>query len=239
MNLKHFTITLFIIFSSLTNIVNAKSIKFNSSTYEGEVKSKGCCKGIAHGVGIFTFSDGSRYEGEVSRNRIHGIGIYTDAQGRVFEGKFTYGKIKKRIDINSREIIKLNPLTGVLNYFEKKGVGSTADLWFEAKPKTVNIQEIETLKELDIFDTPTIFSADYGDEEKIKEILNLKNLKISIENSRTATIEKNQRTIYEYTSEGQKSLNAAKVSVKGSMGSGSSSDTSSSGNSGSTGPGGC
>ena len=223
---KILSVVIFLAFLSLINNVNAESIKFNSSTYEGELKSRGCCKGIAHGVGIFTFSDGSKYEGEVSRNRIHGVGIYTDAQGRVFEGKFTYGKIMKRIDINSREIIKLNPLTGVLNYFEKKGVGSTADLWFEAKPKTVNVEEIKNLKELDLHDTPTIFSSDYGDEEKLKEILYLKNLKISIENSRTASIKKNQRTIYEYTPEGQRSLNAAKMSLSGT------SSTNSSGHSG-------
>ena len=49
--LKLFTITFFIIFSSLTGITYAESLKFDASTYEGEVK-----KGNAHGVGIFAFS---------------------------------------------------------------------------------------------------------------------------------------------------------------------------------------
>ena len=60
---KLFTIVLFIIFSSLTSITYAESLKFDASTYEGEVK-----KGKAHGVGIFTFSDGSTYEGKVKSN---------------------------------------------------------------------------------------------------------------------------------------------------------------------------
>ena len=51
-NFKHFTITLFIIFSSLTGITYAETLKFSSSTYEGEVK-----KGKAYGLGIITFSD--------------------------------------------------------------------------------------------------------------------------------------------------------------------------------------
>ena len=91
--LKLFTIAVFIIFSSLTGITYAESLKFAASTYEGEVK-----KGKAHGVGIFTFSDGSTYEGKVSKNRIHGKGKYIDAQGKVYEGKFRYGSFKTKID---------------------------------------------------------------------------------------------------------------------------------------------
>ncbi len=55
---KILTIALIITFSNLTGLVNAKTFKFESSSYEGESK-----KGKAHGVGIFTFSDGSKYEG--------------------------------------------------------------------------------------------------------------------------------------------------------------------------------
>ena len=69
--LKLFTITFFMIFSSLTCITYAESLKFDSSTYEGEIK-----KGKAYGIGVITFSDGSKYEGKVSKNRIHGKGKY-------------------------------------------------------------------------------------------------------------------------------------------------------------------
>ena len=54
--LKLLPITLFILFSSLTNITYAESLTFAAATYEGDVK-----KGKAHGVGVFTFSDGSTY----------------------------------------------------------------------------------------------------------------------------------------------------------------------------------
>lgn len=206
---KILTIALIITFSNLTGLVNAKTFKFESSSYEGESK-----KGKAHGVGIFTFSDGSKYEGKVSKNRIHGMGIYTDSQGRVFEGKFRYGKITNIIDIKNREVIKLNPLTGVLNYFETKGSGNTANMWFESTPKTISTKKkILPIKELDIFDTPDVFSSDYGDEEKLKEILSLKNLNISIENDRIAGDKKNQKTVYEHTSKGQNDLKAAEASI--------------------------
>ncbi len=99
---KLFTIVLFIIFSSLTSITYAESLKFDASTYEGEVK-----KGKAHGVGIFTFSDGSTYEGKVKSNKIHGKGKYTDAQGKVYEGKFKYGAFIIKIDKKTRDVIKL------------------------------------------------------------------------------------------------------------------------------------
>lgn len=226
---KILTIALIITFSNLTGLVNAKTFKFESSSYEGESK-----KGKAHGVGIFTFSDGSKYEGKVSKNRIHGMGIYTDSQGRVFEGKFRYGKITNIIDIKNREVIKLNPLTGVLNYFETKGSGNTANMWFESTPKTISTKKkILPIKELDIFDTPDVFSSDYGDEEKLKEILSLKNLNISIENDRIAGDKKNQKTVYEHTSKGQNDLKAAEASIgsnkENNSGSGSDSDSMASG----------
>ena len=134
---KLFTITLFIIFSSLTSITYAESLKFDASTYEGEVK-----KGKAHGVGIFTFSDGSTYEGKVSKNRIHGKGKYTDAQGKVYEGKFRYGSFKTKIDNKTREVIKLKPKTGIESGAEIKGTGAASTKWFEAEKNSSGTYEL-------------------------------------------------------------------------------------------------
>jgi hypothetical protein len=130
-------ITFFIIFSSLTGISYAESLKFDSSNYEGEVK-----KGKAHGVGIFTFSDGSTYEGKVSKNRIHGMGKYTDSKGKVYEGKFSYGKIKIKIDKKTRDIVKIKPKTGFETYAEMKGTGATSTKWFEAAQNSSGTYEM-------------------------------------------------------------------------------------------------
>ena len=126
--LKLFLIPLFLIFSSLTGITYAESLKFDASTYEGEVK-----KGKAHGVGVFTFSDGSTYEGKVKRNKINGKGKYTDAQGKVYEGKFSYGSFKTKIDRKTRDVIKLKPKTGIESNAEIKGKGAASSKWFEAE----------------------------------------------------------------------------------------------------------
>jgi hypothetical protein len=56
-------------------------------------------------VGIFTFLDGSTYEGKVKKNKIHGKGKYTDSQGKVYEGKFRYGTIKIKIDKKTRDVL--------------------------------------------------------------------------------------------------------------------------------------
>ncbi len=136
---KIFTITLFVIFSSLTSITYAESLKFAASTYEGEVK-----KGKAHGVGVFTFSDGSTYEGKVSKNRIHGKGKYIDAQGKVYEGKFRYGTIKIKIDKKTRDIVKIKPKTGFETYSEVKGTGNTSNAWFEAAKNSSGTYEMTT-----------------------------------------------------------------------------------------------
>ena len=135
--LKLFTITFFMIFSSLTCITYAESLKFDSSTYEGEVK-----KGKAHGVGIFTFSDGSTYEGKVKNNKIHGKGKYTDAQGKVYEGKFSYGSFKTKIDNKTRDVIKLKPKTGIEGGAEIKGTGTASTKWFAAEKNSSGVYEM-------------------------------------------------------------------------------------------------
>jgi len=137
--LKFFTIAVFIIFSSLTGITYAESLKFAASTYEGEVK-----KGKAHGVGIFTFSDGSTYEGKVKNNKIHGKGKYTDAQGKVYEGKFSYGSFKTKIDKKTRDVIKLKPKTGIEALSEIKGTGAASTKWFEAEKNSSGTYELTT-----------------------------------------------------------------------------------------------
>ncbi|MDA9105427.1 hypothetical protein N9J78_02500 [Candidatus Pelagibacter sp.] len=134
---KLFTIAVFIIFSSLTGITYAESLKFAASTYEGEVK-----KGKAHGVGIFTFSDGSTYEGKVKSNKIHGKGKYTDAQGKVYEGKFSYGSFKTKIDGKTRDVIKLKPKTGIEALSEIKGTGAASTKWFEAEKNSSGTYEL-------------------------------------------------------------------------------------------------
>ena len=134
---KILTITLFLIFSSLTGITYAESLKFDSSTYEGEVK-----KGKAYGIGIITFSDGSKYEGKVKKNKIHGKGKYTDSNNNVFEGKFRRGKFRNKIDKKTREIIVLNVESGKSSYFEIKGKGKAGSKWFEAEKTSSGAYEL-------------------------------------------------------------------------------------------------
>ena len=134
---KLLIITLFVVFSSLTGITYAESLKFAESTYEGEVK-----KGKAHGVGIFTFSDGSIYQGKVSKNRIHGIGKYTDAKGKVFDGKFKYGTLRLKIDKKTRDVVKLRPKIGAVSITEMKGKSAASGKWFEAKKNSSGTYEL-------------------------------------------------------------------------------------------------
>ena len=115
----------------------ANSLKFNEATYLGEVK-----KGKAHGVGVFTFSDGSIYEGNVSKNRIRGEGKYTDSQGNVYEGKFKNGTLRIKVDKKIREIIKLRPKTGVQMYAEIKGTGVVSSKWFRAEKNSSGTYEL-------------------------------------------------------------------------------------------------
>ena len=134
---KIIPITLLILFSSLTSITYAETLKFAAATYEGEVK-----KGKAHGIGVFTFSDGSKYEGKVSKNRIHGKGKYTSSQGKVYEGKFKYGALKSKIDKKTRNVIKIKPKTGSETFVEMKGTGSVSSKWFKAEKNSSGNYEL-------------------------------------------------------------------------------------------------
>ncbi len=193
---------------------SAEVIKFSSSTYTGEIK-----KGKAHGSGIMTFADGTKYIGQFKKNIIHGKGTYIDKDGNAISGKWKYGKITNKIDADTRKVVKLNRLTGSVNYFEKKGSGDVANLWFEAVPKVNNTEETQdkilTGVELDIFDTPSVFSDDYGNEEKLKEILDAKKENIltenfqSSENNQSSKITKNIKTVYVFSEKGQKNQQQA------------------------------
>ncbi len=123
----------------------AETLKFAAATYEGEVK-----KGKAHGIGVFTFSDGSTYEGKVSKNRIHGKGKYIDSQGKVYEGKFKYGTLKSKIDKKTRDVIKIKPKTGFETYTEMKGSGSVSNQWFEVEKNSSGTYELTAKGKLEM-----------------------------------------------------------------------------------------
>ena len=60
----------------------------DGTKYEGKFS-----EGYFDGCGVLTFADGSKYEGEFSKGKYNGYGIYTRLDGMVFEGKFQEGKV--------------------------------------------------------------------------------------------------------------------------------------------------
>ena len=191
---------LLICFLLFTTSAFSEILKFGNATYNGGVK-----KGKAHGVGVFTFADGTKYQGKFSKNRFHGNGKYIDSKGNVFDGKWKYGKLYNKIDFKTREVVKLSFATGKSNFIQIRGTGNAAQHWFEAKPiEVANTAEIEPLKELDFFDQPSIFSPAYGDEKKIQEILDRKNVEIELKNDKTGQLKQNLKTIYVLTAKGER-----------------------------------
>ena len=93
-------------------------------------------------MGIFTFSDGSTYEGKVKSNKIHGKGKYIDAQGKVYEGKFKYGAFITKIDNKTRDVIKLKPKTGIEGGAEIKCTGTASTKWFAAEKNSSGTYEL-------------------------------------------------------------------------------------------------
>ena len=206
-------------------------LKFSSSTYKGELKN-----GKAHGLGTMTFSDGTKYVGQFKKNIIHGNGKYTDQDGNIISGKWTHGKFYNKIDFRNREVIKLNIFNDKKKYFQTRGTGNASNLWFEAEPKFVKIEEVKLGLdvELDIFDLPSAFSPDYGDEEKIKELLAAKKTKMlneMHEPSEQSGVGKKKMRIFVITEKGEKNLKSAKSAINNTTGQ--------HGSSGSMGAGGC
>ena len=128
---KILTITLFIIFSNLTSITYAETIKFSVGSWEGGAK-----KGKAHGKGILTFNNGLIFEGKMKKNKIHGVGKLTTPDDKVYEGKWKYGNLYIKLDKKTRKVIELGTKG---RYFwerhEVRGKDAVYSQWFPAEEK--------------------------------------------------------------------------------------------------------
>lgn len=65
--------------------------KFVKSKYEGDQ-----VEGLSHGLGVYTFPDGSRYEGEFSKGNFHGQGKIVYPNGNCVEGTWNEGVLTQR-----------------------------------------------------------------------------------------------------------------------------------------------
>ena len=183
-------------------------LKFGSATYIGTIKG-----GKAHGEGVFMFPDGTKYEGKFKRNMFHGEGTFIDPNGNSHEGNWKYNKLKSQIDNNTREVIQLSKALGKSEFFEIRGSGQLTNKWFEAEMTQVNVKKTEISKELDIFDLPSVFSEDYGDESKIQEILDNKNAQIISQNEKTSKDISNMQTVFVLTAKGEQDMQSEKKAV--------------------------
>jgi hypothetical protein len=80
-------VVLFVSYKAIIRVYNCcfvRTHKFENGTYVGkmDIRGKRC------GKGIYTFSNGDRYEGEFSENEFSGEGIYYFADESVYEGEF-------------------------------------------------------------------------------------------------------------------------------------------------------
>ena len=99
---------------------------------------------------------------------------------------------------------------GKSEFYEIRGDGQLKHKWFEAKLSTTNSKEIPPITELDIFDLPSVFSKDYGDEEKIKELLDIKNSLIASQNVEASKKEENIETVFVLTEKGKQDFQIQK-----------------------------
>ncbi|WP_019680043.1 hypothetical protein, partial [Ruminococcus flavefaciens] len=61
-----------------------RTLKFDNGTYIGEVDFNG----KIHGKGVFTYTNGNKYEGSFKEGVKHGRGVFTWADGNVYEGEY-------------------------------------------------------------------------------------------------------------------------------------------------------
>jgi len=76
-----------LVLSSCRSTRNA-TVDFADGRYEGMVDESG----RKHGVGVYVWLDGSRYEGEFHTDERHGRGRFTWASGEVYEGEYLEGE---------------------------------------------------------------------------------------------------------------------------------------------------
>ena len=61
-----------------------RTLKFDNGTYVGEVDFNG----KIHGKGVFTYTNGNKYEGSFKEGLKHGKGVFTWADGNVYDGEY-------------------------------------------------------------------------------------------------------------------------------------------------------
>ncbi len=130
-------------------------------------------------VGTLNFGS-AIYQGDIKKGKAHGYGVFKFSDGTQYKGTF-----------------KRNMFHGSGVYLDKEG---------NAEISEENTAEVQLIKELDIFDTPSVFSKDYGDQDKIKELIDEKNLEIIKQNKISANISSNMQTTYVLTAKGKKDM---------------------------------
>ena len=63
---------------------SSRTLRFDNGVYKGEINFTG----KMHGKGVFTYSNGDRYEGYYKEGVKHGKGVFTWADGMSYEGEY-------------------------------------------------------------------------------------------------------------------------------------------------------
>ena len=107
---------------------NAEIKNFPAGVYNGEVDSKG----RANGQGVFTFKNGTVYEGNFSKNKIHKEGKFIDQAGKIiYEGKTSYGRFNRYL--TDDKSVRNNTIAKLEIGFDSSTEMKKNNKWYEAE----------------------------------------------------------------------------------------------------------
>jgi len=127
MRLKTIFLTILVTFV-LSITAKAETITFPAGVYEGAVDSKG----RANGQGVFTFKNGTVYEGNFSKNKIHKEGKFIDQAGKIiYEGKTSYGRFNRYL--TDDKSVRNNTIAKLEIGFDSSTEMKKNNKWYEAE----------------------------------------------------------------------------------------------------------
>jgi hypothetical protein len=122
--------------------------KYEYAGYYGQVNKRG----NPAGLGVFEYTDGGTYFGQVKNGKPHGTGAYLSPspEFNIFVGKFNYSNFFEPIAVSKaldgfssvRSRLRINPTKPKIDVFQGKGMGALSGKWFEVKLDADNSYEL-------------------------------------------------------------------------------------------------
>ena len=73
-------------------LLNIKIKNYKSAIYDLGIYIGDWVRGVMQGIGVFTYTNGDKYDGEWKNNMMHGQGVFEHNKGDIYNGTWKNNK---------------------------------------------------------------------------------------------------------------------------------------------------